>query len=221
MFMGPWDQGGPWNATGIGGVHRFLNRVWTVTLDPHGRDAGDPAGPVADVAAAGRELRIAAHRTVQSVTADYEAFRFNTMVAKLMELTNALMHLRGTPVAGTPDWDETVRLLILMLAPAAPHITEELWSRRLAAAGEPWRSVHTELWPGWDAALIAERTVELPIQINGKLRDRVELPVGTPQGEIERIVLAREKVQAALAGRAPDKIVHAGGRLVNLVIHAD
>ena len=135
MFMGPWDQGGPWNATGIGGVHRFLNRVWTVTLDPHGRDAGDPAGPVADVAAAGRELRIAAHRTVQAVTADYEAFRFNTMVAKLMELTNALMHLRGTPVAGTPDWDETVRLLVLMLAPAAPHITEELWSRRLAAAG--------------------------------------------------------------------------------------
>ena len=221
MFMGPWDQGGPWNATGIGGVHRFLNRVWTVTLDPSGRDASDPAGPIADVAAAGRELRIAAHRTVQAVTADYEAFRFNTMVAKLMELTNALMHVRGTPVAGTPDWDEAVRLLILMLAPAAPHITEELWSRRLAASGESWRSIHTELWPGWDAALIAERTIELPIQINGKLRDRVEVPVGSPQDEIERIVLAREKVQAALAGRAPDKIIHAGGRLVNLVIHAD
>ena len=222
MFMGPWDQGGPWNATGIGGVHRFLNRVWTVTLDPHGRDAGDPAGRRSRTSpAAGRELRIAAHRTVQAVTADYGGFRFNTMVAKLMELTNALMHLRGTPVAGTPDWDEAVRLLILMLAPAAPHITEELWSRRLAAAGEPWRSIHTELWPGWDAALIAERTVELPIQINGKLRDRVEVPVGSPQDEIERIVLAREKVQAALAGRAPDKIIHAGGRLVNLVVRSD
>jgi leucyl-tRNA synthetase len=218
MFMGPWDQGGPWNATGIGGVHRFLNRVWTVTLDPHGRDAGDPAGPLADVTAAGRELRIAAHRTLQSVTADYEGFRFNTMVAKLMELTNALMHHRGTPVAGTDDWAEAVRLLLLMLAPAAPHVTEELWSRLLAASDQRWRSIHTERWPEWDAALVAERSVELPIQVNGKLRDRVEIPVGLAQDEIERIVLAREKVQAALGGRTPDKIVHAGGRLVNLVI---
>jgi leucyl-tRNA synthetase len=218
MFMGPWDQGGPWNPSGIGGVQRFLNRVWTVTLDPHGRDAGDPPGPEMDVAAAGRELRIAAHRTLQGVTADYETFRFNTMVAKLMELTNVLMHHRGTAAAGTPGWDETVRLLLLMLAPAAPHITEELWSRRLAAASEPWRSIHAERWPTWDPALVAERTVELPIQINGKLRDRVEVPAGLPEDEIERIVLGREKVQAALSGRAPDKIVHAGGRLVNLVV---
>jgi leucyl-tRNA synthetase len=105
-----------------------------------------------------------------------------------------------------------------MLAPAAPHITEELWSRRLAEAGEPWRSIHTERWPAWDAALVAERTVELPIQINGKLRDRVEVPAGLSEDEIERIVLERDKVQAALEGRAPDKIIHAGGRLVNLVI---
>jgi leucyl-tRNA synthetase len=218
MFMGPWDQGGPWSPTGIGGVHRFLNRVWTVALEPQGRDPGDPAAPVADVASAGRELRVVAHRTLQSVTADYEGFRFNTMVAKLMELTNVLMHHRGTPVAGTSDWDEAVRLLLLMLAPAAPHITEELWSRRLAAAGEAWRSIHTERWPTWDEALVAERTVELPIQINGKLRDRVEIPAGLAPEEVERIVLAREKIQAALGGRAPDKVIHAGGRLVNLVV---
>ncbi|HEY8167227.1 MAG TPA: leucine--tRNA ligase [Candidatus Limnocylindrales bacterium] len=218
FFMGPWDQGGPWNPTGIGGVHRFLNRVWTVALDPEGRDPGDPAEPVADVAAAGRELRIAAHRTLQGATADYEGFRFNTLVAKLMELTNQLMHLRGTAVATTPDWDEAIRLLVLMLAPAAPHIAEELWSRRLAAAGEAWRSVHAERWPTWDEGLVAERTVELPIQINGKLRDRVELPAGLPAAEIEAIVLARPKVVAALGGRQPDKIVHAGGRLVNLVL---
>jgi len=204
-FMGPWDQGGPWNPTGIGGVHRFLNRVWTVVLDPQGRDPGDPAQPVADVAAAGRELRIAAHRTLQGATADYEGFRFNTLVAKLMELTNQLMHVRGTPVATTPDWDEAVRLLLLMLAPAAPHIAEELWSRRLAAAGEAWRSIHAERWPTWDEDLVAERTVELPIQINGKLRDRVELAAGLSATEIEAIVLARPKIQAALGGRQPDR----------------
>jgi len=218
MFMGPWDQGGPWNPTGIGGVHRFLNRVWTVTLEPHGRAAGDPAEVVGDVGAAGRELRIAAHRTLQAVSADYEGLRFNTMVAKLMELTNLLMRYRGTAVAGSADWDEAVRLLLLMLAPSAPHIAEELWSRRVAAAVEPWRSIHAERWPEWDAALVAARTVELPIQVNGKLRDKVELPAGLSQDEIERIVLAREKVQAALGGKAPDKVIHVGGRLVNLVI---
>ena len=178
----------------------------------------DPAQQVTDLAASGQELRIAAHRTLQGVTSDYEGFRFNTMVAKLMELTNLLMHRRGTALAGTPAWDEATRLLLLMLAPAAPHLTEELWSRRLAAAGEAWRSIHTERWPAWDAELVAQRTVELPIQVNGKLRDRVEVPAGLSTDEIERIVLARDKVQAALGGRRPDKVIHAGGRLVNLVL---
>jgi leucyl-tRNA synthetase len=218
MFMGPWDQGGAWDSKGIGGVHRFLNRVWTVALDPHGRDRGDPAAPIDDLAAAGRELRVAAHRTLASVTADYEGLRFNTMVAKLMELTNLLMHYRGTAVADGSEWNETVRLLTLMLAPAAPHIADELWSRLLAAAGEAPHSVHTEAWPTFDAALVAERTIELPVQVNGKLRDRVTIPAGLSAAEIEAIVLARGKVVAALAGRTPDKIIQVGGRLVNLVV---
>ena len=148
MFMGPWDQGGPWSPTGIGGVHRFLNRVWTLALDPHGREPGDPdAGTLpageteADAAGA---IRAAAHRTLRDVTADYEAFRFNTMVAKLMELTNTLFRYRGTVVAGTPAWDEAIRLLLLMLAPAAPHITEELWSApRWPRPASRGRSIHT------------------------------------------------------------------------------
>ena len=218
MFMGPWDQGGAWDPQGIGGVHRFLNRVWTVTVDPHGRDAGDPAEAILDVAAAGRELRIAAHRTLASVTADYEGLRYNTMVAKLMELTNLLMHYRGTAVAGGADWDETTRLLTLMLAPAAPHIADELWSRRLAATGEVPRSIHAESWPAWDKALVVEHTIELPVQVNGKLRDRVTVPAGLTSAEIEGIVLARDKVKAALGGRTPDKVIHVGGRLVNLVV---
>ena len=127
MFMGPWDQGGPWSSTGIGGVHRFLNRVWTLAIDPHGREHGDPdAGKLPageDEAAAEAALRAAAHRTLRDVTEDYEGFRFNTMVAKLMELSNTLFRYRGTPVAGGAAWDEAIRLLLLMLAPgrAAHH----------------------------------------------------------------------------------------------------
>ena len=101
MFMGPWDQGGPWSPTGIGGVHRFLNRVWTLALDPHGREPGDPdAGTLPAGRGRGRGASghrdAAAHRTLRDVTADYEAFRFNTMVAKLMELANTLFRYRGT-----------------------------------------------------------------------------------------------------------------------------
>ena len=161
MFMGPWDQGGPWSPTGIGGVHRFLNRVWTIALDPHGVEPGDP--DVRD--AAGRRdrgrrpgRRCAPPPTARCATSPTTTrrFRFNTMLAKLMELSNTLMRYRGTAVAGSAEWDEAVRLLLLMLAPAAPHITEELWSRRLAASGErvvvdPRRALaggrHVASWP--------------------------------------------------------------------------
>ena len=223
MFMGPWDQGGPWSPTGIGGVYRFLNRVWAVSLDPTYREPGDPdAGLLPDgqdEAAARAELRAAAHRTLRDATADYEAFHFNTMVAKLMELTNTLFRYRGSVVAGGEEWDEAVRLLLLMLAPAAPHVTEELWSRRLAARGEEWRSIHTETWPVLDLAAVAESTREVPVQINGKVRDRIVVPAGADAAAVEAAVLASARIQQLLGGRAPDRIIHAGGgRLVNLVV---
>jgi leucyl-tRNA synthetase len=223
MFMGPWDQGGPWSQTGIGGVHRFLNRVWTLVLDPHGREPGDPesgrlpAGESPDDAAGA--IRAAAHRTLRDVTTDYEAFRFNTMVAKLMELSNTLFRYRGTEVAGDSAWEEAIRLLLLMLAPAAPHITEELWSRRLEAAGVNWSSIHLEAWPEVDEGATAVSVREVPVQVNGKLRDKVVVAADATQDEVEAEVLASTKIQAHLAGRTPDRIIHAGGgRLVNIVI---
>jgi len=223
MFMGPWDQGGPWSGSGIGGVHRFLNRVWTITLDPKGREPGDadsgvlPAGE--DEASARAAVRSAAHRTLRAVTDDYERFHFNTMVARLMELTNTLFRYRGTAVAGSAEWNEAVRLLLLMLAPAAPHITEELWERLGPPPGKPWSSIHAHRWPSVDEAAAAEATREVPVQVNGKLRDKVTVPTGIGQAELEAIVLARDKVRAALDGRRPDRVVHAGGgRLVNIVV---
>ncbi|MBA2254541.1 MAG: leucine--tRNA ligase [Chloroflexi bacterium] len=222
MFMGPWDQGGPWNEQGIGGLHRFLNRIWTVTLDPHGRErsAGAGSGRVEapGEAEAARGLRAAAHRTLQAVTADHAGFRWNTMIAHLMELTNELMRHRGTSVARTPAWDESVRLLLLMLAPLAPHISEELWSRRQATAGEDWRSIHTERWPAYEESVVLPETIELPVQVNGKLRDLVPMAPGLSEIEIEQIVLARDKIRATLAGRQPARVIHVPGRLVNLVV---
>jgi leucyl-tRNA synthetase len=223
MFMGPWDQGGPWSPTGIGGVHRFLNRVWTLALDPHGRERGDaeggrlPAGESqADAAAT---IRAAAHRTLRDVTEDYEGFRFNTMIAKLMELANTLYRYRGTPVAGDSEWDEAIRLLLLMLAPAAPHVTEELWSRRTAAAGAASTSIHTESWPTVDQSAIAVSVREVPVQVNGKLRAKLTVPADATEDQLRAEVLADPKIVAVLAGRTPDRIVIAGGgKLINVVI---
>jgi leucyl-tRNA synthetase len=222
MFMGPWDQGGPWSPTGIGGISRFLNRVWHVTLDPHGVDAGDPESgtlpPRQDAAAAEKAVRTAAMRTLATVTEKYAELRFNTMVAHLMELSNLLQKYRGTEIAGGPAWDEAIRLLLLMLAPAAPHITEELWSRLTEARGEAWTSIHTATWPSVDELAAAQEEREVPVQVNGKLRDRVTVPVDMPEAELEKLVLARPKVVAALEGKTPLKVIHAGGKLVNIVV---
>jgi leucyl-tRNA synthetase len=223
MFMGPWDQGGPWSPTGIGGLHRFLSRVWTLALDPHGREPGDPESGTLpageDEGTARTAIRRAAHKTLKVVTTEYEAFKFNTMVAHLIELANTLMRYRGTSVAGLAEWDEAVGLLVLMLAPSAPHIAEELWSRRLEAAGRAWSSIHAERWPEADPSAAADETREVPIQVNGKVRDRVVVPAGISEVELEQIVLARDKVRAALAGKQPKRVIHAGGgRLVNIVV---
>ncbi len=223
MFMGPWDQGGPWSPTGIGGVHRFLNRLWTIALDPTGLEPGDPdAGTLPDgqdEAAARAELRAAAHRTLRDATADYEAFHFNTMVAKLMELSNTLYRYRGTEVAGDREWNEAVRLLLLMLAPAAPHITEEIWSRQAAAAGREWTSIHTEAWPEVDESAIKVSVREVPVQVNGKLRARIVVAADATEEQINAEALADPKIEAILAGRTPERIVVAGGgKLVNIVV---
>jgi leucyl-tRNA synthetase len=222
MFMGPWDQGGPWSPTGIGGIARFLHRVWTVALDPHGVEPGDaeagtlPAGE--ERAAAEKALRKAAHQTLRVVSEEYAELRFNTMVAHLMELSNLLMRYRGTEAAGTAAWDETVRLLLLMLAPAAPHIAEELWSRLAEARGEKWISIHSQPWPAVNEAAAAENEREVPVQVNGKLRDRVMVPVDIAPADLEKVVLARPKIVAALEGKQPLKVIHAGGKLVNIVV---
>ena len=224
MFMGPWDQGGPWSPNGIGGVHRFLNRLWTIALDAHGREPGDPdSGTLpagVDEAAARQQIRQAAHRTLRGVTADYEAFHFNTMIAKLMELANLLMRFRGSAVAGSAEWDEAVRMALLMLAPAAPHITEELWTRLNGAAGDSnWSSIHAEPWPAVDKAAVVEATREVPVQVNGKLRDRIVVAADVTGADLERAVLASERIRAVLAGREPLRIIQAGGgRLVNIVV---
>jgi leucyl-tRNA synthetase len=213
MFIGPWDQGGPWNPQGFEGIPRFLNRVWGIVAEdesqPPAASGPEPAPP----RAAEQALRQAGHRTLKKVTEDLDRFAFNTAIAALMEYVNVLSKARGTGVAGTPAWDEARRLLTLMLAPLAPHIAEEMWER----LGEPY-SVHQQPWPEWDPELAAVATVEMVVQVNGKVRDHLTLPAGTATTEAERLALASPRVQAAMDGKSVRKVIVVPDRLVNVVI---
>jgi leucyl-tRNA synthetase len=210
MFIGPWDQGGPWNPTGIDGVHRFLARVWSVA-QPSETDAARPAGG-SESEELERALRRATHVTIAGVSEDIEGFRFNTALAKLMELTNAIIRERDGGLAGSSAYTEAVDTLLLLLAPMAPHITEELWARR----GKPY-SIHQQAWPSYDPSLAAAKTIELPVQVDGKLRDRLVITPDTPADEIERMALESEKVQAHVGGQPPKRVIHIPGKLVNIV----
>ncbi len=207
MFVGPWDQGGPWNPSGIEGLHRFLARVWNVA---HPASSGGPKS------AADSELltalRRATHTTIAGVTKDYERLHFNTAISKLMELTNALAHERDSGLSGTDAYAESVDTLLLLLAPVAPHITEELWAQR----GRPY-SIHQQAWPTYDPTLATADTIELPVQVDGRLRDRLVVTPDTPAEEIERMALESEHVQRYLDGRPPARVIQVAGKLVNVV----
>jgi len=211
MFIGPWDQGGPWNPTGIGGIHRWLGRLWDVAQPTA---AARPAGSESEEL--DRALRRATHTTIAAVAEDYEDFRFNTAIARMMELTNAIIRGRDAGQAGGKAYAEAVDTLLLLLAPVAPHVTEELWERR----GHEY-SIHQQSWPEADSSLTLTDTLELPVQVDGKLRDRLVVTPETPPEEIERMALASPHVQRYLAGRAPRRVIQIPGKLVNIVTPGD
>jgi leucyl-tRNA synthetase len=209
MFIGPWDQGGPWSPSGIEGIHRWLSRVWGAALagTEGGSSAADAEGQELQ-----RALRREANRTIAAVTGDYDEFHFNTAISKLMELTNALVRAREAGLAASAAYTDAVETLLKLLAPVAPHTAEELWARR----GLPY-SVHHQAWPVADASLAAADTIELPVQVDGKLRDRLVVTPDTPPEEIERMALASEHVQRYLNGRPPARVIQIPGKLVNVV----
>ncbi|MDQ2935221.1 MAG: leucine--tRNA ligase [Chloroflexota bacterium] len=236
MFIGPWDQGGPWSSSGIEGQHRFLARVWNVAQPSSARERGSRPEPIpgpppqslaGEIPESGgppagellgtaeemiRAVRRLTHTTIADVTRDYAALHFNTAISKLMELTNALVRARETGLSGTDAYAESVDALLLLLAPLAPHITEELWAQR----GRRY-SIHEQPWPTYDPAVAVADTIELPVQVDGKLRDRLVVTPDTPAEEIERMALASEHVQRYLAGRPPARVIQIPGKLVNVV----
>ena len=205
MFLGPWEQGGPYDPDGIIGIARWLNRVWSIATEPVELvEAGDPG--------AARSVRQAAHQTLARVTGDLERLRFNTMIAALMEYTNTLWRSRESGAQDGDAWAEAQELLALMLAPACPHLAEELWHR----AGHD-DSVHRQPWPEADEELVRRETVELPVQVNGRIRGRLTIPVDADEEAVCQAALSSERVRSHLEGREIVRTIYVPGRMLNLV----
>jgi leucyl-tRNA synthetase len=205
MFIGPWEQGGEWNDSGISGVSRWLNRVWNLVLEPYQVKADG-----ADNEKACRDLFRIIHRTIRKVTNDIDRMRFNTMLAALMEFTNSLTTIKEAGCVPGEAWKEAKDVLILLLAPSTPHLAEELWVR----TGHQY-SIHNQSWPKWDEELTKEEEFTLPIQVKGKLRDRVIVPVSISEDEVRKLQ-ERERVKAHLRGAKDVRMIFTG-KLVNFV----
>ncbi len=204
MFAYRWQEGGPWSSQGIEGTARWLNRVWSLVTEPG-------AGHAQADAEAARQLRRVTHQTIRRISGDFESFEFNTIVSALMEMANALHDARPA-LAGSPAWDEALSTLLLLMAPVAPHVAEELWQR----LGKPY-SIHQQPWPAYDAALAHEEMITVVLQVNGKVRDRVSVPADIDEQALRALALESEAVQRQLQGQPPRQVIVVPGRLVNIV----
>ena len=209
LFLAPFDQNTPWSPDGLGGVYRFLNRVWTLA-----QEVSENAHP-ANRPIHAPEVTRALHKTIKKVTEDMHRFGYNTAIAALMELTNELYKLRAQePITNHGDtWRLTIKTMAQLLAPFAPHIAEELWEQ---FSGEG--SVHLSNWPKWDESYTAEKTATIVLQVNGKVRANIAMPADASKDELQTAALAHERVQEYTKGADPKRVIVVPGKLVNVVV---
>ena len=208
MFMGPWEGGGDWSDSGINGVARWVNRLWDQLTDPSSGPSDD-AGP----GPADREVRRALHQTLRQAAQDFERFKYNTAIAAMMSFTNVLAAAASEQRLSREAWDEAAQGLLLLLAPLAPHLAEEMWER----LGQPY-SIHQQPWPEWDAALAAAEEATLVVQVNGKLRDRITVDAGISEEDAKSVALASDHVRAYTDGKSVERVVFVPGRYLVSVV---
>ena len=206
MFIAPYDMDAPWDTRGVPGTYRFLNRVWNLTQEYTETKTATNEGD--------DEILKIAHTTIKKVTRDIEDEKFNTAIASMMEAVNGLYKLKETSaISRSEAWQFAIESLLQILAPFAPHITEELWHE----LGHN-ETIHIDHWPKWDDRFIQSSTMTIIVQVNGKLRAKLELPVDVDQQTVESEALADVNVQKFLDNKKPTKVVYIPGRLVNIVV---
>lgn len=205
LFLGPIDENSNWSSRGIAGIYRFLNRVWTLAQEY--QDAEKTSANSND-----DTVRRLQHKTTRKVTDDYRRLSFNTAIAAMMEYVNDLYKLKNDGFS-EDVWRDALETLLQLLAPFAPHMSEELWQQ----LGHD-TLVHETAWPVWDDALIVDETITIAVQVNGKLRATVQLPADTSEEDIKKAALESENVVAHIGDKEPLKVIYIPKKLVNVVV---
>ncbi len=214
LFAAPPEMDKEWSDTGLEGSYRFLNRAWRLIMRYVQSSESTQPQPAAQPESV-RELLFEMHRTIKKVTEDIERFAFNTAIASLMEFTNSLYRITdGSPGAmASPEGGSAIRSLVMLLAPFTPFICEEMW----AELGEAY-SVHSAPWPAFDPVLAKAESVTLVVQVNGKVRDRIEVAAGVSEDSMKELALASPRLTPFTQGKQIVKTIVVPGKLVNIVV---
>ena len=208
MFIGPWDQGGPWSNVGINGVARWLNRIWGIASEKYVTSADSVFDHEME-----SETQQAVHKTIKKVYEDLDKFKFNTAIAALMELSNHLTKVWNAKNVSVEVWNDSIKQFLLMLAPIAPHLSEELWEMN----GYEF-SIHNQKFPDWEESLVVDESITLIVQINGKLRDTISVDSGISEEMAQEAAMSSEKIQGHINGTTVKKVIYVPNRLINIVV---
>lgn len=204
LFIGPWNQSAAWSVEGIGGMFRFLQRVWMLVQEFKAAKPGKTDDS---------DLNVALHKAIKKVSQDFHEMGFNTAIAALMEFTNELYRIKAKDSYESANWKPAIEGLLQLLAPFAPHLSEELWHE----LGHD-TSVHVSGWPQWDEKYLVSDTMTIVVQVNGKLRAQLQVPIDSDEAEVTKTAQADENVKEYLKGKKLVKTIYVPGKLVNFVI---
>lgn len=209
MFIAPYDLEAPWDTRGVPGAYRFLNRAWTLSQEYI------EAGDIKLDEKAEKEILAIAHKTAKKVTSDIEDDKFNTAVSSMMEAVNNYFKLKEKYTIGKCEaWDFAIESLLQVLSPFAPHITEELWHQ----IGHS-ETIHVDSWPKWDDKYLQTDSITIIVQVNGKLRAKLNVSKDISESEIKKLALSNDNVKLFLGNKEPAKVIYVPGRLVSIVVN--
>jgi leucyl-tRNA synthetase len=210
MFMGPLEQMKPWSTRGVEGVARFLARVWRLLMTENQAGEWELSPKIKEVDSTRQQQKLL-HATIKKVTDDIESFSFNTAISQMMIFVNAFTNVEIIPLS-------TMKTFLILLNPFAPHITSELWEKLNRRFGDAAEDITEQSWPAYDERLLVEDEVEIVVQINGKLRDRIKMPMAATEEELKTAALARPNIQERIAGKTVRNVIVVSKKLVNIVV---
>jgi len=209
MFMGPLEQMKPWSMRGVEGVSRFLARVWRLFMEENQAGEWILSDEVREVSPDKSQTKIL-HATIKKVTADIETLSFNTAISQMMVFVNAFTTVEAKPLSA-------MRTFLVLLNPFAPHLTSELWELLSTKFSDMRGDITEQEWPAYDERFLVEDEIEIVVQVNGKLRDRLTVSLNATDAEVEKAALALPKIKELIADTTVRKVVVVPKKLVNIV----